>query len=223
MRYGSIPVLGATHFTSPWFGRIVQWNGLEVAEALLELADDDDSFDWRTVAEGILLSAGQQMRPITRDGFELAEYVPDTGHPGLYPDAYSAVLGTDAYTWDLEASRIARLAGRLRSDAGWPRTEVLRGEERVISLTGLAEIHEASVGASSVRTVLSLPPELGEHTVVFGRLREPQAVSVDGEAAVRLNPGVTMDQPSTYQWRPDSGLLLLRVPAGGPVEVVVSD
>lgn len=223
MRYGSIPVFGATHFTSPWFGWIVQWNGLDVAEGLLELAEEDDSFDWRTVAEGILLSAGQQMRPISREGFELAEHVPDTGQPGLYPDAYSAIAGTDAYTWDLEASRIARLAGRLKSDAGWARTEILRGEERVVTLCGMPEVVDSTIEADSVRLTLSLPPELGEHTVVLGRLNEPRSLTVDGQEAIRLEGAEPLTEPGAYQWDPALGLIVIQLPAGGPVEVIVTE
>jgi hypothetical protein len=222
MRYGSIPVFGATHFDGAWFGRIVQWNGLAVAEAMLDLAEHDDTFDWRAMAEGILISAGQQMRPLDRTGFELAEYVPDTDHPGLYPDAYSAVKGTDAYTWDLEASPIARLAGRLESDAGWARTEVVRIEDRLVSVSGLAEVLEVTGDADSVELTLSLPPELGAHTVALGWLDEPVSVSAGPVTVERVAAG-DVSEPGTYRWLDDESLVLLRLaPAGDPVVIRVT-
>ncbi len=64
MRYATIAVLGATHWQAPnWMGLPVQWCGLSYAFGLSELADVDDSFDWRRVAEGILTAAEQMQYP----------------------------------------------------------------------------------------------------------------------------------------------------------------
>ncbi len=60
MQYGSIPVFGATSYVGPWFGRIVQWNGLETAYALLQLAPYDSTTDWDKIGTGILVSAMYQ-------------------------------------------------------------------------------------------------------------------------------------------------------------------
>ncbi len=75
MRYGSIPVFGTTHFTHPWFGVPVQWNGLVYAYYLRKLAPLDRSFDWLRVAEGITAAGVQQ------------QYT-EGPSKGCYPDAY---------------------------------------------------------------------------------------------------------------------------------------
>ena len=63
MRFGSIPVFGATFYTHPWFGVPVQWNGLVYAYALQHLArhrSESRSQFWSKVAEGITISAMYQ-------------------------------------------------------------------------------------------------------------------------------------------------------------------
>lgn len=56
----TIPVFGATHYGLSWLAVAVQWNGLGYSAALYELADLDDSFPWRIVADNILRSAMYQ-------------------------------------------------------------------------------------------------------------------------------------------------------------------
>lgn len=60
MRYGSIPVFGATWFRGSWFGRPVQWNGLRWAFAALKLAAYDNTYPWKQLAEGVTVSAMYQ-------------------------------------------------------------------------------------------------------------------------------------------------------------------
>lgn len=62
MKYSTIAVLGATHWTAPnWIGLPVQWCGLVYADAILDLANYDNSYDWNKIAKGILI-AGEQMQ-----------------------------------------------------------------------------------------------------------------------------------------------------------------
>lgn len=64
MAYATTPVLGATHWTAPvWIGLPVQWCGLSYAYSLALLAPYDPAFDWRKVAEGILVAAEQMQYP----------------------------------------------------------------------------------------------------------------------------------------------------------------
>ena len=76
MRYATIPVYGATHWKGTnWMGLPVQWCGTRYAQALLILAEHDQTLDWRKIAEGILIAAEQM------------QYV-DGPTIGLLPDAY---------------------------------------------------------------------------------------------------------------------------------------
>ncbi|RMF90254.1 MAG: hypothetical protein D6741_17065, partial [Planctomycetota bacterium] len=77
MTYATIPVLGATNWRAPnWIGLPVQWCGLVYAYGLAELAPLDDTLDWHTLAEGILI-AGEQMQVPPEEG-ELAGLLPDS-------------------------------------------------------------------------------------------------------------------------------------------------
>ncbi|HET6454419.1 MAG TPA: hypothetical protein VFI02_08440, partial [Armatimonadota bacterium] len=101
MRYGTIPVFGATWFTSqPWFGVCVQWCGLEYANSLLRLSDYDKTQPWDKVAMGIMNCGIQQVLYITE------KYPADAG---MYPDAYSPVKGAEEYHWDLNPRLISRM------------------------------------------------------------------------------------------------------------------
>ena len=79
MRYGSVPVFGATFYTGSWFGRAVQWNGLVYAHALNMLAEHDSSYPWKQIADGITVSALHQ---------QVAEPGPLAG---TYPDGWNMV------------------------------------------------------------------------------------------------------------------------------------
>jgi hypothetical protein len=57
MRYAGIPIFGGTFYKGSWLGKPVQWCALVYAYSLLRLAEYDDSFDWRRLAEGINVSA----------------------------------------------------------------------------------------------------------------------------------------------------------------------
>lgn len=100
MRYGTIPVFGATWFDSqPWFGVLVQWCGLEYAYSISQLAALDSSLPWKKIAEGIMNCGIQQLE------YTYSKY---PAHAGMYPDAFSAVTGEEEYHWDLNPRYIIR-------------------------------------------------------------------------------------------------------------------
>ncbi len=77
MLYATTPVLGATGWVAPnWIGLPVQWCGLDYAYALLLLAPRDQTLDWRKLAEGIVISAEEQVYP-------------DGPFVGLLPDSFN--------------------------------------------------------------------------------------------------------------------------------------
>lgn len=64
MKYATIAVFGATNWRAPnWIGLPVQWCGLDYAEALFHLAQEDQTLDWGKVAQGILIAAEQMQYP----------------------------------------------------------------------------------------------------------------------------------------------------------------
>lgn len=222
MRYGSIPVFGATHYQGGWFGRIVQWNGLVLAEALLELAPLDESFAWETVARGIVLSGGQQMRPLDPATSPLAREVPDCGHEGLYPDSYSAVDGTDAYHWCIESSPLGLISARLLGRGGVLTTRVVREGPAVASLSSLAAIGSATVTAEGLEAELSLAPGYGPHTVLVAGFGVPGAVRVGGAEVPSVGDLDSSAEPLCYARDAETGLLLVRLaPSDQPVRLSV--
>ncbi|MBQ9800606.1 MAG: hypothetical protein IJO40_11825 [Thermoguttaceae bacterium] len=77
MLYATTPVFGATGWIAPnWIGLPVQWCGLDYAYALLLLAPHDSTLDWRKLAEGIVISAEEQVYP-------------DGPFVGLLPDSFN--------------------------------------------------------------------------------------------------------------------------------------
>ena len=103
MLYASIPVFGATWFAHSWFGVAVQWNGLDYAYALFDLAKYDDSFPWEQIARGLTVSALYQQETSER-------------YTGLYPDSYNFMDRTTS-AWKLSPALIIRnLYLRRRTD-----------------------------------------------------------------------------------------------------------
>ncbi len=98
MRYGSIPVFGATMYTGSWFGRIVQWNGLDAAYSLLRLAPYDDTHDWERIGRGILVSGmyqqeeAEEWRGTYRDFFDTRTGA--RGGPLINPSLFMAPIFT---------------------------------------------------------------------------------------------------------------------------------
>ncbi len=78
MRYNVISVIGSTFYTHSWIGLPVVWCGLVYAYALQDLAEFDDSFEWKTIATGITHSAMHQ------------QYV-EGPNRGTYPDSWNMI------------------------------------------------------------------------------------------------------------------------------------
>jgi hypothetical protein len=78
MRYNVISVIGSTFYSHSWIGLPVVWCGLVYGYGLLDLAEFDDSFPWRTIAQGIVNSAMWQQYP-------------DGPSEGCYPDSWNMV------------------------------------------------------------------------------------------------------------------------------------
>ncbi len=103
MRGGSIPVFGASAFSNAWFGRLVQWNGLELARALRELADLGGDRLWADLSRDLTVSAQRQQ--VSDENSDLA---------GLYPDYWNMRTGVPDY-W-MSPDRVLREALR---QSGW--------------------------------------------------------------------------------------------------------
>ena len=214
MRYGSIPVFGATWFTGAWFGRIVQWNGLVLADALLELEERLPDSEWGKIAEGIVACGVQQQRPLQRHGFPLCDFVPDCGHRGMYPDAYSTVEGTDAYHWCLSGHLLTKAIHHLLGGGPFLKRNAAHAGDRSIILHSVARVLGMKYEDSCLSANLLFPVGVSHRLLVNGPASEPRQVTVSG----REIPRVTEEPLIGEGWIWQDSLLLLAVRSKSTVE-----
>lgn len=143
MKYGSIPVFGVTYYdVQPWFGILVQWNGLVYAHSLWNLGEYDNSLPWRKIAEGITSCAIQLQQKSEK-------------FLGMYPDAYSIVKGKDEYTWWLNPRLIPPLLFYLLGENFDLKTEILED----IHLTSFAKIKNLKKEEKNISFEFEFYPE----------------------------------------------------------------
>lgn len=187
MRYGSIPVFGATWFRHSWLGNLVQWNGLAYAEALLLLDRLDDEppplggLSWRDIARGIMVSAMYQQRT---DDEELY---------GLWPDSLHTITELRA-AWEFAPYRILTIHHELLGRPERPRTVLLtegeesteplardaRGDAASITISSPAEITAASWQGETIRLTFTQPAAPLPVRATVAGLTAPEAVLVEG-------------------------------------------
>ncbi|MCY0898653.1 MAG: hypothetical protein OWU33_06885 [Firmicutes bacterium] len=127
MRWASIAIFGATFYEMSWFGRPVQWNGLVFADALLRLAQYDQSFPWREIARGIFHSGMHQQRLVP---------------PGVggYPDSWYLPDNTPVQGVDINPETLVKVLLRLM---GLPATvsTVLLAQRPGVHISAVGNIH----------------------------------------------------------------------------------
>lgn len=173
MRYGTIPVFGATQFDGqPWFGVMVQWCGLEYGYSLDKLSDFDKSLPWKQISRGILYCGVQQQEYITR------EYPADAG---MYPDAYSPIKGKEQYHWDLNPRLIARnLLRDIGADAE-PTTHTMRDRRsQLMALTLPVQNIKANYVTDFLKTDFTYAEGATIYMVVGG-IYHPETFDLNGE------------------------------------------
>lgn len=207
MRYATISVMGTSLHTHTWFGRAVQWVGLEYAETLTMLADHDDSFPWHKVAEGILISAMQQQKT---EGASC-------GHVGFYPDAYSVIEGDEAYQWCLAPTRIGDVLNRLRGPDPRVSATIVRTDGGAVHIVAPGEITDTSLDGGRLRFRSELLAG-SVHEIVLARVSDITSVRVDG-AVLRESE---LTEAGEVGWQRASGeMVRLRIRHEGPVSEVV--
>ncbi len=177
MRYGTIPVFGATWFDGqPWFGVMVQWCGLEYGYAIDKLADFDQSLPWKQISKGILNCGIQQQEYTTREYPENA---------GMYPDAYSPIKGKEEYHWDLNPRLIARNILRDLGADGEPTTFTVRDKHsQLLTLTLPVQNLKMVYDDEWVNIQFNYSPGKTIYGVVSG-IYHPETFDLNGEV-VRL-------------------------------------
>jgi len=202
---GSIPVFGATWFQGSWFGRPVQWNGLRYANSLLKLAEHDDSYPWRKIAEAVIRSAIHQQ---DLEGENVA----------LWPDNVSAIDGKKC-PWVFSPRQIIRNVLKLTGRDEDPATVILGEGEKRLHVSATARITEPSWQRDTLRFRATYPR--GEQGVVLvANVARPKAVLLDGAPVAEREEVETGSEPG---WRYDAGnaYLSIRIAREGESRVEV--
>ncbi|MFH1264911.1 MAG: hypothetical protein ABIK89_04245, partial [Planctomycetota bacterium] len=193
---GSIPVFGATWYQGSWFGRPVQWNGLRYANALVNLAEHDESYPWRKIAELIVHSAIHQQ---DLDGENVA----------LWPDNVSSI-DSEKCPWVFAPRQIIRNVLKLTGRDEDPATVILGEGERRLHVTAVAKISEPVWDGRELSFRLSYPR--GEEGVVLvSNVARPGAVFLDGRPIAERNNVEEGPEPG---WRYDAGNAFLAIRIG---------
>lgn len=211
MRYGTIPVFGATWFDGqPWFGVCVQWCGLDYAYSLTKLAEYDKTLPWMKIAEGILNCGIQQQEYTTK------EYPEDAG---MFPDAYSPIKGKEEYHWDLNPRLIAKLFLRVVGSDGFPNTYVVtdrKGGKIFVTLPAMAS---AIQYAPEQLTLEFGGPLDATQYAVFAGIYEPDGVTVNGWGVPR-QPSL-VSPPDGFRYYPDGELTIVKFAGKASNKMVV--
>lgn len=211
MKYGSIPVFGATHYTGIWFGNIVQWNGLDYAYALQKLHQYDQTLPWKQIAEGLTI-CGMQMQWTSESVY------PE--HRGMYPDAYSAVTGDETYHWDLGPGNIMMNVMAFLGIDPDVHTRILELENRKLHVNGGTPF-SANLEGSTLE-IRPLPPNHADSVFfLIPDVVEPQSVSFAGEDLPRVEDvdGV----PEGWSYTLDGNLIVKLFVSDSTKVLLISD
>jgi len=162
--YSTIAVYGATQWIAPvWIGLPVQWCGLVYADALRELQKHDPSGPWKTIADGIVLSAIVQLYP--------------SDHPyrGLLPDSFELTAQVRNPS-DINPATLQPLALPLLGTLPSYQCEVLPATGIIAHLPGSITILQDSTNSITLETRSNLPASL-----LLNRCRKPSTILIDGE------------------------------------------
>jgi hypothetical protein len=201
----SIPVFGATFYRGSWFGRPVQWNGLRYANAVLDLAEYDDSYPWRDIAELIVHSAVHQQAV-------------EGENAALWPDNIDAITDKRC-PWVFAPRQILRNMLKLAGREEDPETVIVGQRPRRVHITAPAEITNALWDGERLGCRVDFPP--GQQGVVLvSNVARPTEVRVDGSP---IAEHAEVEKGTEPGWRYDgaNAFLAIRITEDEPVTVRV--
>ena len=203
---GSIPVFGATWKTGSWYARPVQWNGLRHARAILKLAKVDDSMEWRTFAEHLIVSC-------------LYQQSTDPDDIALWPDSIGAIDGIKS-GWIFAPTAIFEPFSMLVGRQLEPDTVILGDLPQRLHLSSGAAISDATWEGNAVSARLTYPSGESGYAVLVN-VGRPDAVLLDGEELPEIGILETGDEAG---WKYVAGLamVVVRVTEDGAHELEVS-
>ncbi|MCL6519404.1 MAG: hypothetical protein K6T99_06190 [Armatimonadetes bacterium] len=199
MRYGTIPVFGATWFDGmPWFGNCVQWCGMVYAYSLARLSDFDQTLPWQEIAKGIFFCGAQQQEYATQ------KY---PNEAGMYPDAFSVVTGEEAYHWNLNPGLIAMGMVRISNLDCMPYTITCKGPKNArIAVTLPAQIGSFGFGEDFLRGKFSFASLNTVHIVLGGTF--PDSITINRVGIERVKDVDAVEQG--WQYNLDTKIAIIK-------------
>ncbi|WP_274362138.1 hypothetical protein [Paenibacillus thermotolerans] len=223
MKYGTIPIFGASAYINPWFAVPVQWNGLVYAYELLELARYDSAGPWKQLGDGILASA--EIQQASED---------DEPWRGGYPDNRKLISNSRSDTVMLNPEEIVKTVFMQRFVEGKGpnpdiETTVIKGCPssatsespcKAASVTSLSKVTNTSPADTRHLVSFRLAYPAGETTyVLVARREQPRKVTVNDS---NLPPSDTLnDAAAGWSYNADQGYLILKIPHSGNDEVKI--
>jgi len=212
MRWGSIPVFGATQYLGSWFGNLVQWNGLRHAAALLKLYRYDPvtrwgGLSWRDIAVGITRSAMHQ-QSLKQD------------YLGLWPDSLHTITSVRAQ-WEFAPRLILRNVFDYLGRSEEPQTVRVTGPSGAIArIATVGTVRETVWSGDALRFTVKHPRGMRGSVLVSG-ITKPAEVRM---GARRLPEYMDRLRSSEACWRYDQRLkaVAVRIPSDGPAELQLS-
>ncbi len=205
LRGASIAVFGSSWYTTSWFGRPVQWNGLYYANGLLDLAEYDRSLPWARIATTIVHSALHQQET---EGEDIA----------LYTDNISAIDGTK-YPWYSAPRRIVESLLKLMGRSEDPSTTVVRTGSERFHITSTSAIVDAECTKDGLRFGIGTPRG-EEGLALVSHASRPAEVRVD-DKTVQERAEVESGRGAGWRYDEDTCFLTIRVPHDGTGSVSV--
>jgi len=196
MRFGSIPVFGATWMQHSWFGVLVQWNGLRYAYALLKLSEYDPGpkcgpLTWEDMARGLTHSAMYQQSM-------------EEDKMALWPDAIHTVTCVRA-DWDFAPRQILKNVYTLVGREEEPQSVIWREKNGNVHLSTCAKILAARKSSDQVKASLQYPEGNHGSTVLAG-ITKPIKVEIDGKESLEVHDDLEAIQSDHPCWLYDSTL-----------------
>ncbi|MGB9878053.1 MAG: hypothetical protein ACPLPS_09830, partial [bacterium] len=202
MRYATTPIFGVSFYNAaPWFGVPVQWCGLDYAYSLLKLAEYDNSYPWRHIAEGITLCAMQMQ---TTEG----------EHKGGYPDSVNLMTYTKSDPGLLNPAGIARNVYVIRDPAEDPNgcsfCIVHQGERKIMVNSEAPSVVGTILGGNLLLTLKaprSLPGQPLSTYTLIAPVERPKAVYKEGK---EMPSNLEGEEWWRYEER-NGGLIVIKV------------
>jgi hypothetical protein len=211
MRYGSIPVFGASQMRYSWFGNVVQWNGLRYALALLKLYPHDrdvrwGGLSWRDLAIGITRSAMYQQ----------------SSKPAIlatWPDSLHTITMVRA-AWDFAPRQILKNVNWWRGRPEEPSTVRIPGRGGPdIRVSSSGSLSGVGYRAGTVRLDVTHPPR-GRGSVLIAGITKPRAVTVAGVSVPEARTALVAGRVA-WRYDPSIRAVAAHIPGDGRVSVRV--